>query len=189
MTPKEAIKSKIKDNFIQRDVNRLNSVDKLEFLVDEREKRISQFELSDSTVLKNSWRKKASNNLIGAIGGAVLTYAMLRYFNFDKWWTWAILIITILGTISFVVSLFETKIVLEIATNGLTLDNHVFNKWEDIEYLYYKTVYDGNGQLDGLYLVEKLKNGHEHNIRVDSLPWTKEKLGETLYHYMKKYGT
>lgn len=189
MTEREIIKNKIQENIIQRDLQPFSNRDKLEFLVDDRERRINQFELNESITLKNSWRKKGLNYLIFAIATSFFIYAMIKSFDFDKWWSWLILLLMIAGAISFFVSFFENKVVLQMNLNGLSLNSHGFNEWKDIEYLYYKTVYDGDGGFDGLYLVEKLKNGNQHEVRIDNLPWTKEKLGLTLYHYMKRHGT
>jgi hypothetical protein len=189
MTEKEIIKGKILESVIQRDIQRFNKLDKLEFLVDDRDRRINQFELSESIKLKNSWRKKGVNYLIIAIITAFLTYTIIENFDFGKWWSWLILLFMIAGAISFFVSFFENRIILQIDLKGLTLNSDVFHEWKDIEYLYYKTVYDGDGGFDGLYLVEKLKNGHEHEVKVDNLPWTKEKLGLALYQYMKRHAT
>jgi hypothetical protein len=186
MTGKEEIKERILENINQKKRDYYNSLDRLDFLITSNVLESDLFELNGSIKLKNSWWKKTVNYLLWGLGCCFMVYMMIRHLNFDEWWQWMALLIMIIITIQFFVDFFENKVILEISPEGLTFDDYVFNKWEDIEYLYYKTE-DGEGYFKGAYLVKKLKIGYEHEIKISDLSWSTEQLGSALYQCMKKY--
>lgn len=185
---KDALKRKIIDNINQRRRDPHNNLDRLEFLITAKVTESTFFELKEPIKLKNSWKKKVGNYLVMALASSFLIYGTIKYSGLGQWWQWVILLIIIVGAFSFFVKFFEDKVILEISSSGLLLDNYVFNKWTDIEFLYYKTKYDGDGNNDGTYLIERLKNGYEHELMISDLPWSTEKLGRMLYQCMKRYG-
>jgi|GEM_PF-6454200 len=187
MTGKEEIKRRIIENINQEKRDYYNSLDRLEFLITSNIPESDLFELNGSIRLKNSWTKKTVNYLFMGLGCCFMIYMMVRRFDFNEWWLWWVFILMISATITSFSKLFENKVILEISPEGLTFGDYAFNKWENIEYLYYKTKYDGDGNFNGTYLVKELKNGYEHEIMISNLPWSTEELGRTLYQCMKKY--
>ena len=188
MREKDAIRQAIIKNIEEKKRDPNSNLDSLEFLITSKVTESDFFELSEPIILKNSWRNKTANYLITALGISFLIYWIIKNSDFRKWWLWFVLILMIIGGISSFVRFFENKIVIEISAAGLTFENYVFNKWDEIEFLYFKTKYDGNGNYDGTYLVEKLKNGYEHELMISDLPWSTDELGRTLYQCMKRYG-
>jgi hypothetical protein len=162
--------------------------DTLQFLVTIKPTALPP-EIKAPIILKNSWKKRSFNYLIIASLTSFLLYKIFLHFDFSQWWHF-ILVVVLIGTVAmYLLRFFENRIVLEVSSEGLKLDNYIFTKWEDIEYLYYKTKHDGEGAVAGTYLVKKLKIDFEHEVRIDNLPWSAEQLGVTLYQCMRRYGS
>ncbi|MEJ1237407.1 hypothetical protein WBG78_04700 [Chryseolinea sp. T2] len=189
MRERNSVKKAIIENIDQKRRDPKSNLDRLEFLINSVPDS-DTFELEEPILLRNSWRKKAANYLWLALFGCFFIYSMFKYgFNFNSWWSWIILVLVLIATITLFRQFFENKLILEISSEGLTIDDYIFNKWPDIEFLYFKTEYNGEGEFVGTYLVEKLKNEYEHQVLISDLVWSKEELGEMLYRCMRRYQT
>ena len=162
--------------------------EKLQFLVTLKPTDLSP-EIKEPIVLRNSWKKKTFNYLIIALLTTYLLYEMFLHFDFSQWWQFIVVAVLIGTVVIYLLRFFENRIVLEISSEGLKLDNYIFTRWEDIEYLYFKTKYDGEGDFDGIYLVKKLKMDFEHEVRINNLTWSIDQLGKTLYQCMCRYSS
>jgi len=184
---RNAVRQKILENMRDHKKTSGNSGDKLQFLVTIKPTELPP-EIKDPIILQNSWKKKTFNHLVIAMLTSYLLYEMFLHFDFSQWWQFIVVAFMFGVTILYLLRFFENRVILEISADGLTLDNYIFTRWGEIEYLYYKTKYDGEGDFDGVYLVKKLKVDIEHEVRIDNLPWSIEQLGEALYHCMRRYG-
>jgi glucan phosphoethanolaminetransferase (alkaline phosphatase superfamily) len=188
MRERDVIRNQVLENIERRSQDRHSNVDELNFLITVKVTESAFFELREPVTLKNSLKKKIVNYLVWGVLEFILIYLFIKYSYFKHWWMWIVLILLLFSSVSYFVKFLANKSVLEFSSVGLTLDGSIFNKWEDIEFLYFKTKYDGNNSYEGTYLVEKLKNGKEHELQIDDLPWSTDQLGRILYQCMKRYG-
>ncbi|MBX2970060.1 MAG: hypothetical protein KF803_11875 [Cyclobacteriaceae bacterium] len=184
MATKFELEQKIIDNSRQRRQNQ--NIDKLEFLVPV--KVSDEFlESSSFSTSRNSWSKKSLYLIIGIVH-FVAIYQVAVKFELNQVWHGISLGVFGLSGAWFLWKFFENRPILKIKPEGLTIYPRIFNKWKDIEYLYFHTKYDDEGSVTGIYLVVNLKTSSYHEIMISDLGWSVEKLGRTLYQCMRRYG-
>lgn len=184
---KEEIKKMILDNMRQSVRNPNGTYDQLSFLTTTTVTGSAFFELKEPIVLRNSFKKKIENYLLLAVVQCGMIYGFFKYSPIKELWSWLVVGLLIAAAILYFIRFFENKLIIEISSKGLTIDENIFNKWSDIEYLYFKMKYVGDGEFDGAFLVERLKNGYEHEVLIKDLSWSTNELGTMLYKCIKRY--
>lgn len=182
MATKFEIERRIIDNARQRKLRA--EIDELDYLVPVK---ISDeyLDLNSFSTLRNSWKKK-SIHFIPAVLLIILIYQIVIRFEFSE--SWFGIGLLSLSVVPFFRKLFENKPILKISPEGLTIYPDVFNKWSEIEYLYFHTKYDNEGSESGVFLVLNSKTLSDYEVLVSDLQWPLEKLGVTLYQCMRRYG-
>jgi hypothetical protein len=160
----------------------------LDFIISEGNFVMPPDIFSGPIVLKSSWNKKISNELIIALMGSFMMYTYINSVDLSKKGMWIPVVLMIVGILYMLKKFFDTTNLFVISNEGLSLYNKVHTPWQNINYLFFKTTGDDEG-VNHNYLVAYLKNGNSYAVEISNLSWSKEKLGQVLYLYMKKFNS
>ncbi|NOS93878.1 MAG: hypothetical protein HOP30_18325 [Cyclobacteriaceae bacterium] len=183
MISKFEIEQRISDNARQRKLT--PGIDKLEPLVPVK---ISPdfLEADAFSELRISWFKKWPF-LAVALFLIVAIFQMVAHLDIYQYRNLFILVSSILTTCWVIWKFVDNRVILKITPEGLTVFPSVFNRWQDIEYLYFHTNDESDDSDGRIYLVINSKSCQDYKINVGELAWPVEKLGRTLYQCMRKY--
>jgi hypothetical protein len=179
------IKNRINESLVQDDNSHYSS-DKLRFLIDNGVKYNLEECISDKIVFRNSIYNKFKYLIISSICFGFIYLFFKMEINISI--LWVILIIALFSGIAIlnIINFFENNFVFSVDPEGIFIKEKGLVKWKEILFLHFKTKYDGNGDLNGDYLVISLLNDSEIEIEVGNLVESVEHLGEILYLYLNK---
>lgn len=129
--------------------------------------------------------KKQSRDLY--LFGGIMVIGILYAFTSNTNVGLILFLIGCLGLVPSLIQYFNNDEQLHINKDGIRIKKKELLEWPIIDYIYFRTDWDGEGNYPENQLIILLRSGRNKKINIDNLNKTKNQIGRLMYCAMKQF--